>query len=402
MTTRLTTSFLRFGGIALLSLGALVALAGAASAHHRHSYFFHWANFPSSAIPVYACSPVSATAVQTVITNWNSNGGLGTVLSYGGSSCASSSGITVRQDTSLCSGCGNLTYTAATNRPQEILKDSTQQGRVFYQGVSGQLKLTAANANSYSTTDMSVIAHEIGHALGLNEHYVDVTGINNCSNPSVTTVMDCVGADSGPYAHDAADEQARWAVAPWGTGAIWITGDTGGATLTLNWADINDNETSYTAYKNGVAASTDAQDSVSHFFSGLIGGECFQVLAAGVSGSNWSSSICRSGAAAPSAPSGVSASVSPNNYTGLLSWTTNAASYTHEFVTVWQGSTEIAAYYVPHHGTGSYSMHVTLGVNDQIPGTYSMEVATCNQTRNAWNGAGCVYGGSASVYLSYP
>lgn len=94
--------------------------------------------------------------------------------------------------------------------------------------------------------------------------------------------------------------------------------------------------------------------------------------------------------------------MSPNNYTALLSWTTNATSYTHEFVTVWEGSTEIAAYYVPAHGTGSFSKYITLGVNDGIPGTYSMEVATCNQVYTPWDGVGCVYGGSASAYLSYP
>ena len=214
--------------------------------------------------------------------------------------------------------------------------------------------------------------------------------------------MDCTGADSGPFAHDAGDEQARWNTAPWGTGAIWITGDTGGSTLTLNWADINDNETSYTAYKNGVAAPSDGRDAVSHAFFGLSGGECFQVLASGTWGSNWSSSVCRSGTSAPSAPSGVSASASPNNYTALLSWTANASNYTFEYVTVWEGSTEVAAYYVPYHGTGGYSKYLTLGVNDGIPGTYSIEVATCNQARNPWNGAYCVYGGSASVYLSYP
>lgn len=399
--TRFSPNLIRVTGLAVFSLGALLAVASYASAHHRHTYWYHWDNFPSSAISVYSCSPVSATAVQTAIANWNSNGGLGTTLNYAGSSCSSSTGITVRYDSSFCTGCGNLQYTSAVNRPQEVLKDATQQGRLFYQGWSGQMKLTAANANTYSTTDVSVIAHEIGHALGLHEHYVDVTGINSCQNPSVNTVMDCYGADTGPFAHDATDLQTRWQTAPWGTGAIWITGDTGGSTLTLNWADINDNETSYTAYKNGVAAPSDPRDSTSYFFTGLTGGECFQILVSGIWGSNWSSAICRSGVSAPVAPSGVSAYTSPNNYTALLSWTTNSSSYTHEFVTVWQGSTQIAAYYIPNHGTGTFSKYIALGVNDQIPGTYSMEVATCNQTRNPWSGT-CVYGGSASVYLSYP
>jgi hypothetical protein len=65
---------------------------------------------------------------------------------------------------------------------------------------------------------------------------------------------------------------------------------------------------------------------------------------------------------------------------------------------VFKGNQVIAQYYVPHHGTGSHSHVVTLGIWDQLPGTYYMEVTTCNQVRNPWFN-GCVFGGGATVYL---
>ncbi|MBI2765689.1 MAG: hypothetical protein HYX53_07245 [Chloroflexi bacterium] len=374
--------------------------------HHRHQYYYHFASYPGATVAVYRCSPVSASAVQTVVANYNANGGIGTTLSYGGDSCTSATGIVVKEDTGLGAGSGYFQFTAATNRAREIMKDSTQLGRVYYQGVSGQYRLSGANAVSYNGSDKAVIAHEIGHGLGLLEHYVDVTGINNCANPSVSTVMDCSGADTGPLSHDAADLYSRWSTSPWGTGAIWITNDAGAGdtAITLNWADINDNETSYSIYKNGSFLQYANADAESANITGLSGGECFYLIASNGIGTNTSSQICRSGPSAPSAPSGASISVTPNNYTALLSWTTNASAsaYTHEFVTVYAGGSVVAQYYVPNHGTGAYSQSITLGQYDSLPATYSMEVYTCNAKYNAWSGFGCVYGTSASAYLSYP
>lgn len=396
----------RLLGLAVVVAASLLVTMSAASAHHRHHYPYHFSSFPGSTIAVYRCSPVSTSAVQTVVANYNSNGGLGTILTYGGDGCSSVNGIVVKEDTGLCAGCGRLDADAFSSRPHEILKDGTQQGRVFYNSIVGQYKLTQATALTVSGSNKSIIAHEIGHALGLHEHYVDVTGINNCANPSVTTVMDCSGSDEGPASHDAADLYSRWATSPWGTGAIWITNDSGGGdtAVTLNWADINDNETSHSIYKNGSFLQYANADDESSNITGLSGGECFYIIASNGIGTNTSSQICRTGPSAPSAPSGASASVTPNNYTALLSSTTNAASnaYTHEFVTVYEGGAMVANYYVPHHGTGSTSKSITLGVNDGIPGTYSMEVYTCNALYNAWDGYACVYGTAASAYLSYP
>lgn len=388
-----------------------VALAGGvfvtfsvASAHHRHHWFYHFANFPGASVNVYACSPVSTSAVQTVVANYNNNGGLGTVLNYSGSGCSGANAIIVKEDGSLCSGCGRLVATNYSQQSREILKDSTQRGRVYYQGISGQLKLANADAVTYSGSDKAVIAHEIGHALGLHERYTDThdppTPIPNCSY-STTTVMDCSGADQGPAAHDASDLSNRWATSPWGTGAIWISNDFGGSTLTLNWADINDNETNHAIYKNGAFLQNAGQDSQFANISGLSGGECFYIIVSNGVGSNSSSQVCRGGVSAPSAPSGASASTT-NNYTASLSWTTNASSgtYTHEWVSVYKSGSLIAQYYVPHHGSGGYSLSIALGVYDGLPGTYSMEVYTCNTSYNAWNGVACVYGTGTSVYLS--
>lgn len=390
---------------ALAVFGGLLVALSVASAHHRHHWFYHYANFPGTSVNVYACSPVSTSAVQTVVANYNNNGGLGSVLTYAGSGCSGSNAIIVKEDTGLCSGCGKFVASSWSGRSREVLKDSTQLGRVYYQGISGQLKLSAGDAVSYNRNDKSVIAHEIGHGLGLHEHYTDTydppTPIPNCAY-STTSVMDCSGSDEGPRAHDASDLTSRWAVAPWGTGAIWITNDSGGSTLTLNWADINDNETNHAIYKNGSFLQNASQDTESASISGLSGGECFYIVISNGIGQNTSSQVCRSAASAPSAPSSASASASPNNYTAQLSWTTNAASnaYTHEFVTVYKSGATIAQYYVPHHGTGGTSLSVALGVFDQLPGTYSMEVYTCNTKYNAWNGSGCVYGTAANVSLS--
>jgi hypothetical protein len=218
--------------------------------------------------------------------------------------------------------------------------------------------------------------------------------------------MDCSGADEGPHSHDANNLATRWNVAAWGPGAVWITSDFGGSTLTLNWADINDNETGYEVYKNGSYVTTVSRDSESYFFSSLTGGECFYVRALAPYGSNYSSQICRTGPSSPTASSSVSASVTPNTYTALLSWTTNASSggYTFEWIDVYHSNsgTKVASYYVPHHGTGATSKSITLGLYDLLPGTYSFEVYTCNAKFNPWNaGSYCTYGGSASAYLYY-
>jgi hypothetical protein len=400
----LATLPLRLIGAIAVAIAVVLVAAPSASGHHRHHYYFNWQGFPSTPVPVYACSPVSTSAVQTAVNNWNANGGLGTIFSYAGTSCTSSTGITVRYNSSLCSNCGELAPTSWIHRDKEILRDSTQIGRVYFNLAAGQFKLTGANANVGSTSNINVIAHELGHAVGLNEKYVDVTGINSCTYPpGVATVMDCAGSETGPQPHDAAAASARWQAAAWGPGAVWITDDSGGSTLTLRWADINDHETGYSVYKNGVLQTTLGVDAESHLFSGLTGGECFYVRANGTYGSNFSSQICRAGPSAPVAPSGVTASASPNNYTALVSWTTNAPSdgYTHEFVSVFKGSTHIAKFYVPHHGTGATSKSIPLGVGDLIPGTYTIEVTTCNARYNPWH-LGCTYGGSASVSLSNP
>ncbi len=186
-------------------------------AHHRHQYYFHWAGFPGQ-INVYNCN-ADATRLQTAVNNWNASGGFGTVFVYGGTNCSASTGIIAYIGSGFCQNCGQFNPFDAgpvTQRTQEALRDSTQLGREWYQGIQGQFKITRAFLYVGQGAPVGVYGHELGHAIGLNEHYVDVTVVN-CVTYSVPTIMDCEDGHTGPQAHDASDGPGRYDAAPaWG------------------------------------------------------------------------------------------------------------------------------------------------------------------------------------------
>lgn len=388
--------------MAFAILGAITP----ASAHHRHHYYYHWAGFPNVTINVYHCNLASYTSyIQAAITNWNANGGFGTVFAWGGANCNPPTGIVATYVPSLAGTSGQLLPISWAERTHEVLKETAQPGRALYQSFPGQYGLTKAElgVSAAGRSSTNVYAHELGHAVGLNEHYNDITGIL-CTSYFLPTIMDCVDGHTGPLPHDAADGPARFNADPWGPGAVWISGDTG-TQLTLNWADINDNETGYDVYKDGALVVSKAADSESHLITGLTPGAnyCFYVKVRRGSWSGFSSDVCRNWTfGGPSAAINISATAL-SGHSATVSWTTtDAGIYTHEWVSVYEvesGYQAVAKYYVRYHSTGAYSHFVNLGVNDLLPGTYYIEVYTCSARHNAYNSL-CTSSGSTTVYLS--
>jgi hypothetical protein len=387
-------------------------------AHHRHQYFFHWAGFPTQ-IPVYNCN-ADATRLQTAVNNWNANGGFGTVFTYGGTNCSAATGIIAYIGYGFCQTCGKFDPWDAggdISRPEEVLKDDTQLGRVWYQSRPGQIKVTRAYLYVGSGAPVGVYAHELGHAIGLHEHYVDVTGVN-CTPYPVATIMDCEDGAMGPSSHDAGDGQARYKAAPWGPGAIWLepVSPTGCAlsqctSVRVRWAEINDNESGYRVMRTtapGISGEIQrgvTLPDVNQFVdTGLTAGAqyCFHLKVMHYyHPDGYSSQVCRNSLpSAPPPPTGVSVAIGGNNYTATVTWTQNASNYTHQFVRVTKaGSGLIANYYFPYSGTGVQSHTVRLGWLDELPGTYYFTVSTCNQTYNIW-ASSCVDASPVSRYLS--
>jgi hypothetical protein len=407
-------NFLR-GVFSFLAVFAVLLLATDSEAHHRRTYYYHWSGFPTQ-ITVYHCNLSSYTSYLTAaISNWNANGGFGTVFVYGGANCNPASGIVAEYDSSLGGMSGYLQVTTATLRTHEVLKDATQEGRAYYQTYNGQWKLTKAklgvSASARSSTN--VYAHELGHAIGLHEHYIDVLDTPTCTAFPSATIMDCPDSHTGPQPHDAAVGTGRYDAAPWGPGAIWISADTG-TSITISWADINDNESGYRVMRTSAPGiSGEVQQGpiqppdTESFTQAVTAGTqyCYHLKVTHyLVADGYSSQICRnSQPSSPTSPSGVSVTSGGNNYTANVSWNTNTTNYTHEWVNVYDldtGGTVVAQYYVRYHGSGAKTLPVTLGVLDRLPGNYYFEVYTCNAKYNPYNAFGCAYGGAGSRYLS--
>ena len=316
-------------------------------------------------------------------------------------------------DSSLSGTSGFVQTVSPSNPTHEVMKDSTQLGRSFYQGIAGQLRLTRADihVSASARSSTNVYAHELGHIVGLNEHYADVTSVS-CVAYGVATVMDCPDASTGPSSHDSSDAKGRFDAAPWGPGAIWISADSG-TSITVSWADINDNESGYRVMRttapgiSGEVQQTLTAPDVESFTQSVTSSQqyCYHLKVTHyLAGDGYSSQICRqTQPSAPTASTGVTAASGGNNYTASISWNRGNASYTHEWIVVYNadaGYPVISTYYVPYHGTGGYAHSVTLGIYDQLAANYYFEVYTCNSKYNPYNAFGCTYAGSATRSLS--
>jgi hypothetical protein len=414
-----------------LLLSSLGLLSGSmpSQAHHRHQYYFHWSGFPTQ-IPVYNCN-ADAARLQTAVNNWNANGGFGIVFTYGGTYCSAPAGIIAYIGSGWTGNIGAFSPGDAgggTTRPEEVLKDPTQLGRQWYEGIPGQIKVTRAYLYVGSGASVNVYAHELGHAIGLNEHYNDAVpnGSDGCSAPPyfypTPTIMDCPDGDTGPRPHDAADGQDRYKTAPWGPGAIWLEPVAPAncalslcTSVRVRWAEINDNESGYRVMRTtapGIAGEIQrnlnpgpSPDQNSFEDSGLTAGAqyCYHLRVMHFyHPDGYSSQVCRNSLpSAPLAPTGVSVASGGNNYTANLTWTQSDPAYTHQFITVTRAGSpgQIARYYLPYSGTGQKSMLVTLGIGDQLPGTYYFTVSTCNQTYNAF-ASSCAGAPAVTRFLS--
>ncbi len=384
----LRTAGLTFGLLlAAIAVGAVQETPMVAEAHHHHFTPDHWASFPTG-IPVYSCNSggtVNTSKLQEAVNNWNSNGGLGTIFVYSGVNCTPASGIYVVGSTTP--GVGDNSILLSSSRAQEVLKDSTQLGRFYHRGYSGQRKATKARirVNPAFLNTATVYAHELGHSVGLTDHYYDIAplGQNACTGGSVM----CGSAtdDStphGPTAHDTADARARFQGSPsytgrppWGPGAIWVS--TWGSTfVNLNWAEINDNESNQLVYActpSCVGLSGPADTGFRNVQGSFTSLSCLSVEPYNASGSSFSSSIClNQNLPSTFGPNNVVVGL-PVQYAVAMRWQSVDPTYTHEVVQVWKGQTLVAMYYVPAHGTGYYVHSVVLGDyagnNDYLPGT---------------------------------
>jgi hypothetical protein len=307
-------------------------------AHHRHQFYWHWAGFPIQ-IPVFNCS-ADATTLQAAINNWNATGGFGTVFSYQGANCSPSTGIVAKVASLPPNAAGEFAPVAGSWRPHEAIKDTTQRGRMYYGGSAGMFRITRAELRvaSFALYDVTVYAHELGHAIGLHEHYYDVD-VASCVPYPAVTIMDCSGTDTGPSTHDRTDGTGRYDQAPWGPGAIWIHADSG-TSITIKWGEINDNESGYRVMRSTAPGIGGEQQQggiqppdTDTFTQSVTSGQqyCYHLKVTHylvVDG--YSSQICRTTQPnQPAAPAGVSVSAGLNNYTAVLSWTQNDGGYTH-------------------------------------------------------------------------
>ncbi len=379
-------------------LGLLFPLT--ALAHHTQTTWVHWANFPTT-ITVYNCSGDRPT-LQTAINSWNSNGGLGTIFTLAsGTNCNPSSGIKITSVSCVQAGC--YSDGAYTTRPREIAKELPQLGRVFREGIAGKLRETKAqiDINPLYKTDVGTYAHELGHAVGLADQYDDVGSVGVCA-PWVSVMVCSPSGFTGPQARDSSAAIVRYLSAPWGSGAVWISSDDG-ANVTIQWADLNDNETGYDVYKDGIWQGTWGIDTQLAGLYVSSGEHSFFVRAKRGALYNQSSTIYRYAQPGnPSPVSSVSVLSGSESFNFVASWTSNDASYTHEWGNVWRSSQLIASFYVPAHGTGYYSTTLNLLNGDLTSGSqsYLVEVYTCNQNHNPWY-VGCTYGGGGNVSLSW-
>jgi hypothetical protein len=409
-------------GLLCLGMGLDGARQGipAASAHHRNQFQWHYAGYPST-IPVWLCSG-NATAVQTAVTNWNAQAGAMGVpvpFTYQGSSCINN-GIVVSAVSSLPNNrVGQLRIGVGAPSSQEIVKDWQQNGRVFFDnasgsGYAGQWKVSRWNLDVLTSlsgqTLLTTVAHELGHAVGLHEHYIDTGASANCSAPyGSPTVMDCAGAgsESGPAAHDVQDVQTRWPAAPWGTGAVWLTIPFAGA-VQINWADINDNESTHYVYRNGSYIGFATADQRSLIYLGSISpSDYVYVVASNAYGSNSSAVVYGTPPAPPGssiyglsvATDGCGGGTPCKTISGSICIPPTCGYYTHSFVMVYKGSTHIGSWYGPWTGGSVFTQRIRLGELDGMPGTYSMEVYRCSANYNPWFN-GCVFDGSVSSSMA--
>lgn len=392
-----------------------------ASAHHRHQFQWHFAGYPSS-IPVWFCSG-NALGLQAAVANWNAQAGamgLPAPFSYQGASCGPSTGIVATSVSSLPGGrIGELSVSIGSVSNQEVLKDWQQNGRVFFDnavggGYGGQWRVTKWDLKVLTSLSgqnlLTTYGHELGHALGLHEHYIDTTSTINCGTSyGSPTLMDCAssGSESGPTAHDVADMQDRWRAAPWGTGAIWLTYPFAGA-VQVNWADINDNESTHYIYRNGSYIGFATADQRSFIYWGSVGpSDYVYVLAVNAYGSNSSSAVYGSPPFPPSSAiynlssvtDGCGGGTACKRITGSICAPPTCGSYTHSFVMVYRSGSYVGSWYAPWHGGTSFSQRIRLGNLDSMPGTYSLEVYQCSATYNPWFN-GCVFEGAVSASMA--
>ena len=397
--------------LALAALVTLVAASGDADAHHTHHY--PWYTYTVSTLSgtryVYNCD-ANATNVQEAVNRWNTYGGIGTMLTYGGTSC--STGIYFKQ-ASLGGYWGQATPESFGQRQRELVKDRSRgQGRFYFGGYWRPAMLEVSKVkieiDDDQLSNLDVYLHELGHTIGLHEHYRDVDG-PDCSYQNANSVMDCYG--STPGSHDQSDLIGRWnTYSPWGTGAIWITSDTG-TTLFLNWADINDDDTGVDIYKNGVRIATSVRNQQQRYISGLTPGanDSFYVCAKNAKGSGCSYSISRqTQPGIPAAPSGVSVGYYGGaGYQAQVTFYNNSSANTHHRVNVlrWVGGqwTMWQQYYVTWKPVGWVTTLVQLNwPYDPLNQNYLFRVYACNQKYNDLAGTACLLGGGQVELYMYP
>ncbi len=206
----------------LIALATVLFFAGSAAAHHFdyraedsnlqstaqfgvENHNFRWWALSNSNLRWYAPTSIRSD-VDSAVSNWESV--IPDLDWFGSTSSASTADLEFEYKS--CAGGGAGRFTVDT-----WYDDSTRDANYWTDA-----RICVSNTTSYGTNGrLAVIAHEMGHAYGLHEQYLDQQTPSACNN-AVVSIMDTgtgsplVHCDSltGPALHDENNVDAYWSL----------------------------------------------------------------------------------------------------------------------------------------------------------------------------------------------